>query len=407
MPSVLLQSATLTNGTCVDIRIEGDRVSHIEISPSSLSADEIHNLSGHIVVESFVEPHAHLDKAFLADRIINPSGDLLGAIHGLHAVRDTITFQDIVERSTRAATLLSQNGVTSVRTHADTMVNTKLLNIEALQETKRACRHFIDIQIAMLLEWPLSGPESASRRSLARDAIAAGADVVGGCPHLDPHPHAAIDYLLELAVSNNLPLDIHADENLRPDSDDLEYLADTMLKNGITHPVNASHCVSLSTQDEATIKRVAEKVAAAGISVTALPQTNLYLQGRAFTTNVPRAITPLQTLSDTGVVVASGGDNLQDPFNLMGRGDPLEIASLLVTSAHVSPTFALAQVSTNAHTVVYGQSCALAIGAKANLVGVRAATLRESIAMGPPDRFVVYGGVVVNDHIRNRKHTLA
>lgn len=401
--SLLLRSATLANGDVVDVRCENGLITHVAASPSDLTADQVHDLHGHVLTTSFVEPHAHLDKAFLADRITNPAGDLAGAIHGLHAVRSTLTPADTTERAVRAAQLMSRNGVTSIRTHADTVLDTGTQNIEALLETKRVCAPFIDIQVAMLLEWPLSGPGSSERHALAQDAIQAGINVVGGCPHLDDNPQAAIDYLLELAVTHNLPLDLHADENLRHDSVDLEYVADAMLANNVRHQVNASHCVSLSTRTEYDIQRIADKVAAAGVTVTALPQTNLFLQARGQHTLAPRAITPISLLRQAGVTVAAGADNLQDPFNTMGRGDPMEIASLLVTASHVSANDAYSMVSTHAEHVVHGASSRIAVGGKANLVALPAATVRESIAMGPPDRFVVYGGVVINEHIRNRK----
>ena len=402
-PSLLLRSATLTSGERVDVRCEDGVITHVAASLQHLGADEVVDLDGHILTTSFVEPHAHLDKAFLADRITNSTGDLVGAIHGLHAVRHILTRTDTTQRAIRAAELMSRNGVTSIRTHADTVLDSGTQNIEALNDAKQACAGFMEIQVAMLLEWPLSGVGSRERHALANDAIAVGIDVVGGCPHLDDDPKAAIDYLLELAVNNDLPLDLHADENLRPDSCDLEYVADLMISNNVRHRVNASHCVSLSARSEHDMRRIAEKVAEAGISVTALPQTNLFLQARGQFTLPPRAITPLSILRQAGVTVAGGADNLQDPFNSMGRGDPLEIASLLVTASHVSPTEALSMVSTDAERVVHGTSSSVEVGAKANLVALRAATVRESIAMGPPDRVVVYGGVVINEHIRNRK----
>lgn len=401
--SLILRSARLIDGRLVDIVITDGIVATVAVSPSSHSADVEYDLNDYIVMPSFVEPHAHLDKAFLADRVDNPSGDLMGAIQGLEKAAPTITHDDIVDRATTAAILLSRNGATTIRTHADTTLSNGLNNVAALLEAKEKCASFLDIQVAMLLEWPLTGPGSQERRALAHDAITAGVDVVGGCPHLDDNPREAVEYLLELAVDSNLPLDLHADENLRLDSCDLEHLANLMLSNNVRHAVNASHCVSLSTQSEHDIRRISEKVAAAGITVTALPQTNLFLQSRGVSTAPARAITPISILHDCGVTVAAGGDNLQDPFNLVGRGDPLEIASLLVTAAHLSIEHAVECVSTNAARAVGIKHHEISTGQVANLVGVRATTLRESVAMGPPDRFVVYGGVVIDEQIRNRK----
>lgn len=398
---LLLRGGTL-GAAVVDVLIEHGTIA--AVSPLIDAADaEVHDLTGHVLLPGFVEPHAHLDKAFLADRVPNPTGDLMGAIEGLESVRHTITHDDIVERACGAAKLMSRNGVTSVRTHADTTVGSGLSAVLALLEAKGRCASFIDIRVAMLLEWPLTGPDAAARHSLAREAVAAGVDVVGGCPHLDPDPRGAVEWLLGFALETGLPLDLHADENLRPDSCDLEHLADVMIERGISHPVNASHCVSLSTRSGDDIRRIADKVARAGITVTALPQTNLFLQGRGTSTSVPRAITPVAALRAEGVTVAAGADNLQDPFNLMGRGDPLEIASLMVVAAHETPDDAIALVTTGAASVVHRRDASLRPGNGADIVAVPATTVRGAIATGPLDRFVVHGGVVIADHTRNRK----
>jgi cytosine/creatinine deaminase len=402
--SILFKDGQLIDGALVDIAVQNGLIAWIG-SPTQcpVPCDSTIDLNGFIVSSPFVEPHAHLDKAFLADRISNPAGDLMGAIKGLEEVRTTITHQEIVERATRAVKLMSQNGVTSIRTHADTTITGGLSSVLALLEVKRNCSHFMEIQVAMLLEWPITGIDGKERQALARDAIAAGVDVVGGCPHLDPDPRGAVEFLLGLAIDSGLPLDLHADENMRPDSDDLEHLADVVIRDNVSLQTNASHCVSLSTRSEYDIDRIAAKVAAAGITVTALPQTNLFLHERGVSTRPARAITPIHRLQRAGVVVAAGADNLQDPFNLVGRGDPLEIASLLMISAQSTAHQAMQMVSSNARIAVHGIASSLAIDEPADFTAIPATNLRESIAMGPPDRIVVYGGVVIDNQIRNRK----
>lgn len=402
--SILFTNAQLIDGSIVDVATDQGFIAWIGPTGSSpVVSNQKVNLNGYVLSTSFVEPHAHLDKAFLADRISNPAGDLMGAIRGLEQVRGTITHEDLVERATRAVYLMSQNGVTSIRTHADTTISGGLSSIHALLEVKKNCAHFMDIQVAMLLEWPVTGTAGKERQALARDAISVGVDVIGGCPHLDPDPRSAVEYLLSLAIDAQLPLDLHADENMRSDSSDLEHLADVVIRDGVSHQMNASHCVSLSTRSENDIDRIAAKVATAGITVTALPQTNLFLQERGVSTNPARAITPIHRLQQAGVVVAAGADNLQDPFNLVGRGDPLEIASLLMISAHSTADQAIQMVSSNSHKAVHGVTSSMAVGEPADFTAIPATNLRESIAMGPPDRIVVYGGVVIDNQIRNRK----
>ena len=60
---------------------------------------------GYILLPAFAEPHAHLDKAFLAERVDNPTGDLLGAIMAMEAARrlDHARRHDRARRARRAA----------------------------------------------------------------------------------------------------------------------------------------------------------------------------------------------------------------------------------------------------------------------------------------------------------------
>ena len=339
-----------------------------------------------LVLPALVEPHAHIDKAYLAERVVNGTNDLMGAIMALEAARDSITPEDTHARAVRALRAYAANGVGLVRTHADVTLANGLDSLEALIAAKHDCSSFIDVQVAMLLSWPVTGEGSSALRRLADRAVEAGADVVGGCPHLDDDPPGAVRYLHDLASAAGLPLDLHADENLRPGSSDLENLADLMLATDSNVRAVASHCVSLGMRPEHEQRAVARKVARAGISVVCLPQTNLYLQANGIHTAPPRSLAPVKVLLEEGVNVCAGGDNLQDPFNPMGRADPLEAAGLLVTVAHLDPDTALACVSTSALSAVGDPARP---PTTVSLLSVGATTVREALATGAPDREVV------------------
>ena len=337
---------------------------------------------GYIVLPAFAEPHAHLDKAFLAERVDNPTGDLLGAIMAMERARPSITLADTIERAERAARLLAANGCTAIRTHVDLTIGGGLTSVEALIDVRDRLRDLVDIQVSALCGWPSIGPEGADQRALLGEAIAMGIDVVGGCPHLESDPVAANDNMLTLAAAAGLPVDLHTDETLNPAMMALEDLAERVLATGFPFGVAASHCVTLTLQSEHRQREIADKVAAAGISVIALPHTNLFLQGRDCAVATPRAVTAVKTLRAAGATVAAGADNLQDPFNPVGRADPLETAGLMILTAHVLPADALAMVSAAART-------AMGLGPTADRVAVRASTIREAIAFGPADRVVL------------------
>lgn len=395
MADVLLRRVTLGDGSTGDVRLGDDRivaVGQLDLNP----IDEVQELAGYLLVPAAVEAHAHLDKAFLADVVTNETGDLLGAIDAMRSARSRLNVAETRQRAERAARVLAANGVGIVRTHADTTVDHGLTSIDALVQLKALVAHIVDIEIVALCGWPVTGRDGRAQLDLLGAALAAGADLVGGCPHLDEGgTRAATEALLEIAADHGVGVDLHTDETLDGSILGLADLAELVTATGFAHGVTASHCVSLGMQPVTRQQEVAEAVAAAGISVVALPATNLYLQGRGHQEAMPRGVTAVAALRTAGVNVAAGADNLQDPFNPLGRACPLETAGLMVMTAHVSPAEAWTMVTDNARHALGRPPAMISPGAPADLLAVRADSLRQAIAFGPPDRRVWHHGVEV------------
>lgn len=381
------------------LRIVGELVSEIAPNLARVVGEEVIDAGGLLLTSSLTEPHAHLDKAFLAERIDNPTGDLMGAINAMESSRDLITVADTVERAERAVRLMVSNGVTAIRTHADVTEWNNLDSVEALVEVRNRTKDIVNLQICALLGWPLSGDVGKSNRELGRRAIEMGADILGGCPHLDIDPEGANIALIELAGELNCGLDLHTDEHTDANRISLEHLASRITASGFNRPVVASHCVSLGMQDESTQRRIAEKVATANMGVVALPHTNLFLQGREFATATPRGLTAVASLRRAGVKVAVGADNLQDPFNPIGRGDPLESAALAILTAHLLPHEAFDSVSKQARAVIGLASSGPKVGDVADLMLIPAGSIREAIANTPPRKLVFYKGRIVSSRL--------
>jgi len=390
---LLITNALLPDGSTTTVRIVEGVVA--SLGAVAVAGDEVYDAGGRLVLPALAEAHAHLDKAFLSRRVPNPSGDLMGAILAMQAARDSITVSDTYGRAERAARLIAANGATAIRTHADVTTDGGLTSVQALVELRAALRDLVHLEIVALSGWPSLGPLGANQRALLREAIAMGADAVGGCPHLEDDPAAANDLFLTLAAEHGLPVDLHTDETLDPRRFALEDLAERVTASAFPHRVAASHCVSLGVQSPAVQQRVAEKVAAAGISVIALPSSNLYLQGRDHHQATPRALTAVRPLLAAGANLAAGWDNLQDPFNPVGRGDCLETAALMVMAGHLLPEEAFHTVSTAARALMGLAPAGPFVGGAADLMIVDAADTRDAIAFAPPARTVVRAGRVV------------
>jgi len=398
VPLQFLHSAVSTSGESVDVLIDADGLIAAVgtgLGPTAGDAEHV-DLSGRVLLPAATEPHAHLDKAFLAEVIRNPTGDLIGAVEAMRANRHLLTVGDTAARAERAARRMAANGFTAVRTHADLTLEHGLTSMEALLDVRERVADVIDIEIVALCGWPVAGTVGTEQRALLRTAMEMGADVVGGVPHLETVTGGTIadatGVLLEIADDYRRPVDLHTDETLDPTADGLERLAAHVLE-GFDLPVTASHCVSLGQKPTAQQTAIAERVAEAKINVVVLPHTNLFLQGRG-QTPMPRALTAVDALRTAGVNVSAGADNLQDPFNPLGRACPFETAGLMILASHLLPADAWSMVSTNAARTLGGDDTAhgLTVGARADLLSVRAETVREAIADAPSDRWVWRGG---------------
>jgi cytosine/creatinine deaminase len=385
-----LRSATTATGDLVDVEVSDALISQVKPASGAIGPGDT-DLTGHVLLPSFVEPHAHLDKALTAGRVENLTGDLAGAIEATQRLLPLLTPEDFVARAEAALRIHLAYGTTNIRTHVNVGTEVGMRALMALIEVRERWRGLVDLQLVALVSNPLAGQPG---RDL-RQALAEGADVAGGCPHLDPEPDRAVAICLDAAGEAGKPLDLHTDETLNPRMLTVETMADLVSRTGFEYGVTASHCVSLAMQAPDVQQRVSEKVTAAGIAVVALPQTNLFLQGRDHQVGTPRGLTAVAPLYAAGATVAAGGDNLRDPFHPVGRGDALEVAALMVTCGHLSPARALESVSSAARIALGLPSVSIAPGSAADLVALYATDALDALGGARVQRTVWRAGRVV------------
>ncbi|MGE0881296.1 MAG: amidohydrolase family protein [Acidimicrobiia bacterium] len=405
MTTSVLRNGRIADGRLVDIVCVDGLVTTVAPAgsavPASISVDaEIHDLAGLLVMPAATEPHAHIDKAFTADRSVNQTGDLMGAVTAARSHHHTLTVADMEARAERAAMMSLANGITVIRTHVDLSPSIGLKAVEAVVNVRERLRGLIDIQIVPLVSAPTTGASGAEARARQREAHDMGADVVGGCPHFEDDPPAAIDAFVELAASRNLLIDLHVDETLDPTVLTLRDYARLVRSYGWENKATASHCVSLSMQTAELQAVIADEVAVAGISIVVNPQTNLFLQSRGITTAPPRGLAPISVLRSAGVNVAGGADNLQDPFNTVGRADPMETAALLVMAGHLAADDAYELVSDTARRALGLRPVALTPGSPADFLAIDAVNVREAVASASGTRNVFKGGRLVSSSVR-------
>jgi len=392
---LLLRGPTLRDGRQVDVLLRAGVIAAVRPAGELTASVETVDLAGHLLLPAPAEPHTHLDKVYSADVVANPAGDLDSAVTAWLSYRPSMTASEIMPRALKAVRAYVRNGATAIRTHVDVGMDLGLRALAAVLEVRAIVARECDLQIVAFISNPVAGRAGDRSRALLREAIAAGADVVGGCPARDSDPAECIDACLTAAGEYGVPVDLHVDEMLDPEPCTLSLLAGAVAATGFPYGVVASHCVSLGMMPPDRAGEIAKRVAAAGIVVTCLPPTNLYLQGREHRSASPRGLTAVRILRDAGVTVAAGADSLQDPFNPLGRADPLDTAALLVLAGHDAPETAYASVSTQARRALGLTTVDVAPGEPAELLAVRARSVRQAIAESTPDRVVIHKGQVV------------
>jgi cytosine/creatinine deaminase len=426
---LLLANATLADGTLADasrpgnVRIVGDRVAAVGPDVAAGPGEEVLDLSGYVLLPGFAEPHAHLDKAFTA-RLAHPAdGSLASAIDAWLTLRGQLDQADFTARARRAALAYLSHGATVIRAHTDVSPALGTMPLAALRTVRDELDGAVDIEFVAMAGNPLTGAAGRENVAVLRDAIDAGADVVGGAPWLDADPAAACEMLLDLAAAAGLPVDLHVDETTDPAADTLGTLI-ALARQGFPHALTVSHVVSLASRPRAAQRRAAAALAEAGIGVVTLPQTNLWLQGRAaaggaasapadsapadgVASPVTRGLTPVSVLLAAGVTVAAGSDNIRDPFNPLSRADPLETAALLAAAAHLTPAQALTAVTAGAWAVLGRPAPAFQPGAPARFVAVAALDADDAVASAAEDRIVIRGSRVVARTRAVREHHLS
>jgi cytosine deaminase len=393
--TTVLANGMLTDGRLVDVAVDSESITRVDPAGTAPPAEaEVIDLDGRLLAPAFGEPHAHLDKAFLADVVPNPAGDLESAVEAINAAWPTLPLEGIVTRATAAVRKLVASGTTAIRSHADLGPDEGTKSVEALLAVKEAVGHLCDLQVTPL-SLPVTGPDGALTRRLLATALSSGVDIVGGCPHLDDDPLTAIDIALDAAVDAGLPVDLHFDEVLDAAVQHLPQLARRVGARGLEGKVTASHCVSLGLLPPDRQREIGRMLADAGVAVVTNPRTNLFLQARGIEQAPPRGLTGVRALLDEGALVAAGADNVQDPFYTIGRSDALETATFLVTAAHLTIDEAWSLVGPAVRRVLGLTPVEVAPGAPAELVAIRAGCVREAIAEQPPDRLVFHRGRLV------------
>jgi cytosine/creatinine deaminase len=99
--------------------------------------------------------------------------------------------------------------------------------------------------------------------------------------------------------------------------------------------VAVGHVTKLSTVDRGRLSEIGTRLANAGVAVTVLPATDLFLMGREHHHHVPRGVAPAHRLLAHGVTCSLATNNVLNPFTPFGDCSLIRIANLYANIAQL------------------------------------------------------------------------
>jgi cytosine deaminase len=315
-------------------------------------------------------------------------GKAMSAIELAAQIKTKYAESWIVENARRAVALAAYYGTTHVRAFADVDSKARLEGVKALLRVRDEFKGVVDLQVvAFAQDGIVREPHAAE---LMREAMALGADVVGGIPWIeftDAASTAHITCCFDLARDFNKDVSMLVDDAGDADLRTIEVMAVTAIERGWQGRVLAHHARAMSLYPTAYLQKLIALMNQAGLGLVTDPHTGP-LHAR------------VSDLLAGGVNVCLGQDDISDAYYPFGRNNMLEVAFLaahhLWMTARPEMETLCDMITTRAAAAMGVRDHALAVGAPANLVVLDAPDMLEALREHAAPSAVISHGALVD-----------
>ncbi len=380
----------------VDIGVKNGRVAAIAPRLGGVAATEI-DARGNLVTESFVNPHLHLCKVWTLPMMEEEAlrayqgegmGNALSGIELASKIKEKYAEGWIAKNARRAVALAALHGNLHIRAFADVDSKARLEAVKALIRVRDEFRGIVDLQVVAFAQDGIVREPGAA--DLLHEAMALGADVVGGIPWIEltnddaaAHIRTCFDLAQEFDKDVSMLLDDAGDPDLRT----LEMMAVETIRRGWHGRALAHHCRAMSLYPTPYVQRLSRLLNTAGVAVVTDPHTGP-LHAR------------VKELRAEGVRVCLGQDDLSDAYYTFGRNNMLEVAFLaahllwMMTRQDVAALYDMITVEPARAVNIAG--FVLSVGAPAHLVVLDQPDEIEALRYHAPPAHVVSHGKLLD-----------
>jgi cytosine deaminase len=394
MMDLILRNARLIGAEheVTDIGITGGRIA--DVRPNLGSEGETIDLGGRLVSSGLIETHIHLDKSAILDRCKADKGDLEEAIQEVAKAKKSFTPEDVYNRARRTLEKCILNGTTHMRTQLEVDPGIGLRGLEGVRQLIDEYKWAIDIEICIFPQEGLLNNPGTDELMVA--ALKSGGTVVGAAPYTDSSPHGQIDRIFEMAREFDIDIDMHLDFAPSPDDLDLLYVCEQTEKHKYGGRVAIGHVTKLSAVPPALLEKCARRMADAGVALTVLPSTDLYLMGRHQDHSVMRGVAASHKLLHHGVNCSLSTNNVLNPFTPFGDCSLVRMANLYANICQVGARGDIREcfnmISSRSAKLMNLKDYGLAPGCFADIVVLDATSAEDAVAELAPVLYVFKRG---------------
>jgi len=311
------------------------------LTSSQLKQVKVIDANGQLMLPPLIETHIHLDKACIFSRCKLHKGTLAEAIEQTANAKANFSYDDVYERGKQVLEKAIKQGTSYMRTHVEIDPVIGLTSFRAIKQLKEDYAWGITLSLCVFPQEGLHN--NAGTYELLEEALKSGADLLGGCPYTDSLPEKQIETLFDLAVKYDVDLDFHLDFDLDSRNMLLPHVIAMTIKHAYQQRVTVGHATKLSALPREQLLIIAEKMVLAGVHLTALPSTDLFLMGRECDHHIPRGVAPLMPLSNAGVTCSISSNNIENPFTPYGDCSQVRQANLFANIAQLATENELTQ----------------------------------------------------------------
>ena len=389
MTNVMIKNAQLAGRkNLVNISIEGDVITSIndvdniksDNSDELTIADKTYDAQGQFVCSGFYESHIHLDKACILDRCSVEKGTLKEAIDETGKAKEDFTVDDVFDRASRVIEMAIKKGTVGLRSFVETDEKTEMRGFEALKKVRDKYAFAIDIELCAFAQSGLTTKPLTQK--LLKQALAEGADLIGGCPYKDDNPEQHIEMIFDIAEQFDVDVDFHLDFDLDPEGSSIPKVVEETIKRNYQGRVSIGHVTKLAAMDKMKRGEMAGLLKQADITLIVLPATDIYINGSDYEKLIPRGTVNANQFAQLGVNTTISSNNILNAFTPYGDASLIRMANMYANIAQLSTDDeieeAFAMISNNAAKLLSLEN-EIKVGATATLVVIESKDAIEAI----------------------------